>query len=247
VNTLRAIEQVTSAVRRDGVGLWPEFITGEPLRILQEHAAQLAAGEYALDFPKSTRVWDLYRHGEPFLDLLGQAHLSALVQELLGEHCILSDYSLNVVKPRQPVDSWHIDYPYNEMPHLVTGAMLGLQCIITLNDFTEANGATCCVIGSHLPPRRPAGYSQPDHATILEAVEGTLIVMAASTWHHSGYNASQQPRTGILMSFVERWIRPMVDPPEVGPWSRTSAMRLLLGQERPPETINGVPITGGQQ
>lgn len=44
-----------------------------------------------------------------------------------------------------------LDYPCNEMPAIVTGAILGLQCILALDRFTEDNGATRPVPGSHRP------------------------------------------------------------------------------------------------
>lgn len=238
---------VADAVGNDGIGTWPGFVTGDPLQALRRHSARLASGEHALRFPKSTRVWDLYRHGAPYLDLLARHDLEPLLVALLGEHPILSDFSLNIVLPHQPEDDWHIDYPYNEMPRPVTGSVLGIQCILALDAFTAANGATVCIPGSHLRARKPDGGLLPGAPTCLEVAAGTLIVMAASTWHRSGYNTTGQPRSAILLSFVERWVRPMVDPPEPGPWSATRRLRLLLGQERPPETINGVPIDGGIQ
>lgn len=236
---------IADTVRRKGIATAPGLVSGSLLAKLRNRCRELADGEHAINFPKSTRVWDLYRHGGTFLDLLTLPALTALLTDLLGEHHLLSDYSLNVVNPGQPMDNWHIDYPYNEMPNLVEGAQLGVQCILAIDEFTAHNGATHYLPGTHTPPSRPCRDVSDPHQ-VLEATPGTLIILAASTWHRSGYNASGTARTGILLSFVERWIRPMTDPPEHGPWSRTQQIRFLLGQERPPETINGVPIAGAR-
>lgn len=233
--------EVVEAVRRDGVGIWPGFAPPALLENLRSDADRLLTGPHAIQFPKSTRVWDLYRHGNSFLAVLTDTHLSTVIASLLGEHHLLSDYSLNVVQPRQPLDDWHLDYPYNEMPRLVAGGLLGVQCVLTLDRFTVANGATCYVPGSHQPPTPPPRDQDHPH-TVLEAEPGTLLIMAASTWHRSGYNATGQPRAAILLSFVERWVRPLGDPPEPGPWSETDQLRLLLGMQRPPDTLNGVSL-----
>lgn len=234
-------QQASDDVARDGVALWPDFLASSLLDRLRDDCGALASGNQALHFPKSTRVWDLFRHGEAFLDLLALPVLDETIGAVLGPGFLLSDYSLNVVRPGQPIDAWHIDYPYNEMQHLVTGSALGVQCVLTLSDFTETNGGTQYHPGSHNPPRRPPVEVDAPPASVV-APAGSLFVMAATTWHRSGLNTSARPRSAILLSFVEKWVRPMGDPPEPGPWSQTQYLRRLLGQERPPETINGVPV-----
>lgn len=236
-------EQLAQEVRHAGAAVWPRFAEGQQLVDLRTAAYQLTIGHHALHFPKSTRVWDLYRHGQCFLDLLTAPQLHEVLHHLLGVHFLLSDFSLNVVHPHQPIDDWHIDYPYNEMYQLVSGSLLGLQCVLALDEFTTQNGATQYIPGSHADPRRPAP-EDIGTSTVFHAQPGTLLIMAAATWHRSGVNTSSSTRAAILLSFVERWIRPMSGPPETGPWSSTEALRLLLGVQRPPETINGVPVSG---
>jgi ectoine hydroxylase-related dioxygenase (phytanoyl-CoA dioxygenase family) len=226
-----------------GAHVIPGFLTDEALVGLRAASMALLESEHALEFPKSTRVWDLYRHGSEFCRLLTLPRLADLITELLGEHYLLSDFSLNVVNPQQPRDDWHLDYPFNEMPTLVHGSLLGLQCVLMLDDFNAENGATQFIEGSHKPPARPDASGSGDYET-AQAEAGSLLVMAASTWHRSGFNTSAASRGAILLSFVERWVRPMTDPPEPGPWATTERQRIMLGLQRPPETLNGVPIEG---
>jgi ectoine hydroxylase-related dioxygenase (phytanoyl-CoA dioxygenase family) len=240
--TTNSPPDLAEVVRRDGAAVWRGFLPPAATAQLTRNATQLATSTYANHYPKSTRVWDLYRHGTPFLNILEDQRLHTMLDLLLGEHHLLSDYSLNVVHPHQPVDNWHIDYPYNEMPHLVTGAILGLQCVLALDQFAPHNGATQYVPGSHLLPCPPCDADHRTRSTFT-AEPGDLLIMAAATWHRSGPNDATAPRTAALLSFVERWVRPMTGPPEPGAWGQTQPLRLLLGMERPPETINGVPIT----
>jgi ectoine hydroxylase-related dioxygenase (phytanoyl-CoA dioxygenase family) len=127
------------------------------------------------------------------------------------------------------------------MRHLVTGGVLGLQCVLTVDAFTEANGATRLVPGSHTPPRRPS-TAEVEVAETFTAEPGTLLIMAAATWHRSGYNQSDRPRTAVLMSFVERWIKPLSDPLPPALWVHDQRLQVMLGMQRPAETINGVPV-----
>lgn len=232
---------VIADVRRDGFAIWPGFLDDRQCEATRGVAERLAQGTEANHYPKSTRVWDLYRYGNEFVDMLAEPALIAVLAGLLGENYLLSDYSLNVVQPHQPVDDWHIDYPYNEMPVPISGAVLGLQCVLALDHFRASNGATQVVPRSHGRARQPVADQITEQA-VFDAAPGTLLIMAAATWHRSGFNTSATSRSAVLMSFVERWVRPMSDPPESGPWGRDEAMRILLGMQRPPETINGVAI-----
>jgi Phytanoyl-CoA dioxygenase (PhyH) len=228
-------------VRSQGFAVWPGFATASQCDELAAAARILASGEHARHYPKSTRVWDLYQFDPGFVDLITHPGLADLLDDLLDRYWLLSDYSLNVVHSGQPSDDWHIDYPYNEMPNLVTGSVLGLQCVLAVDPFTEINGATCLVPGSHIEPRQPSESGPADAETFI-AAPGTLLIMAAATWHRSGYNASDTPRTAILMSYVERWVRPLSEPLPPARWSYDQRLQVMLGLQRPAETINGVPV-----
>ena len=229
------------AVATDGYAEWPGFVSGPLLESLTAASEALLSGPHARPYPKSTRVWDLYLLGPEFVDLVSDSHLARMLDALLGTDHRLSDYSMNSVNPGQRRDDWHLDYPYNEMPQLVDGAVLGVQCVLTLTAFTPDNGATELLPGTHQPPRRPDRTARrvPRRFT---AKPGTLLVMAAATWHRSGYNKSTQARSALLLSFVERWIRPLSAPTDGLAEPVADRLANLLGLHRAPETINGVPI-----
>ncbi len=228
-------------VRKRGFAIWPGYASPGEVTRLQQHCELLASGEHAHHYPKSTRVWDLYQFEPVFADMITKPGLADVLDDLLGRYFLLSDYSLNVVNPNQPIDDWHIDYPFNEMHHITAGGVLGVQCVLAIDRFTEANGATRLIPGSHTPPRRPAD-PWPTHAEAFNAEPGTLLIMAAATWHRSGNNTSEHPRSAALMSFVERWIKPLSDPLPPDLWVHDQRLQVMLGAQRPAETINGVPV-----
>jgi hypothetical protein len=234
------VSEIVDSIFAHGAGVFPGFLSSDSLTGLQAETDRLTNGEYALHFPKSTRVRDLYRHGQLFLNLLTDVRLNTLLTELLGQHPVLSDYSINIVHPHQPPDTWHVDYPYNEMLRPVTGGVLSVQCILNLDAFTPDNGATHYIPSSHQLPTHPDTQAAQDHQ-VLCADAGTLIVMASSTWHRAGHNTTDSPRRAILFTFVEHWVRPLFEPPEPGPWSTTDQLRLLLGMQYPPTIFDNLP------
>jgi ectoine hydroxylase-related dioxygenase (phytanoyl-CoA dioxygenase family) len=232
---------LADSIRAAGYAIWPQFVAGDLLDQLTDATNRLLASEHAKPYPKSTRAWDLYLHGGAFVDIVCEPRLATLLDTLLGPHHLLSDLSLNSVNPNQPVDDWHIDYPYTEMHTKIGGAILGVQCVLPLSPFTAATGATHLLPGTHHEPRSP----QPDVTGVpvrLIAEPGTLLIMAAATWHRSGFNASQHRRDAILLSFVERWIKPMSAPAPHDTNAIPPRLSSLLGLQRPEETINGVPL-----
>jgi ectoine hydroxylase-related dioxygenase (phytanoyl-CoA dioxygenase family) len=237
---MQEIIELAEAVAADGYAVWPSLVDGEQLMALQASASRLLASPHGRSYPKSTRAWDLHLHGSPYVDVLIDTRMTSLLDALLGDGHLLSDFSLNQVHPHQPPDDWHIDYPYNEMPTLVSGSLLGLQCVLALDGFGKDNGATHLLPGTHTTPRRPvAPYGS---AVLFEAPPGSLLIMAAATWHRSGLNTCGRSRTAMLMSFVERWIKPMSAPSAGLAEPVSPRLRALLGLEAAAETINGVPI-----
>jgi len=228
------VSMISSQLAGTGAVVWSRFVDESSCTQLQELATELLSGSAARHLDRSTRVWHLYTHGAPFTDLLVRPDFIDVLGRILGPHFLLSDYSLNTVQPRQPVDDWHVDYPYNAMPSILFEPFLGLQCILALGRFTADNGATQYVAGSHLDPDPPSQHAL-EHSTFT-ADPGDLLLMSARTSHRSGFNDSEAQRTALLFSFVQRWIRPMSQPHGPAPWALGSCLRLMLGLDPPAGT-----------
>jgi ectoine hydroxylase-related dioxygenase (phytanoyl-CoA dioxygenase family) len=237
------IEADIGVFNSSGFFVRPRFLDRSRCDELMAESRRLLDSDVARHYPRSSRVWELYRYGETFVDVMCNQCLYEVVTRLLGKGALISDFSLNEVRKGGLPDKWHIDYPYNEMPTLVRGSLLGLQCILALSPFDVSSGATQLVPGTHLQWRHPDDSASTSAVTFL-AEPGDMLVMASATWHRAGVNTQERPRTAMLFSFVESWIRPMTGPPEQGPWSSSAMSRLLLGIDRLPEEmpLDGVAV-----
>lgn len=215
-----------------GVVYWRGFLERERLDALRTAGDQLLACAHAETQSRSLRVWNLFAFDTVFRELLLDDRLRAVCTALLGDGHLLSDYSINAVHPGAAKDPWHVDYPYNEMPERVTSeAPLGLQCILALDHFDAANGATQLVPRSH-GRSLPGAAITPEQVERFRAEPGDLLIMHAGTWHRAGLNTSPCTRVGIVFSFVQRWVRPIVAPRDVAAVldvDLTEEIRVLLG------------------
>jgi ectoine hydroxylase-related dioxygenase (phytanoyl-CoA dioxygenase family) len=80
-----------------------------------------------------------------------------------------------------------------------------ISAIWALDDFTADNGATRVVPGSHL---RPAG--KPAAAETISAVmpAGSVLLFSGRLYHGGGANSSVRPRLGVVIDYLQPWLRP---------------------------------------
>jgi len=133
--------------------------------------------------------------------------LLGTADSIIGPNC--ASFSLNVAQlmAREPgaTQQWlHRDddvWSFVPKPH----PQLELSIVIALEDFTQQNGATAVVPGSHRWEhyRRP----EPHEVSYAEMPAGAGVVYLGSTIHAGGANRTNRPRPGIHMSYVVGWLR----------------------------------------
>ena len=75
-----------------------------------------------------------------------------------------------------------------------------------LTDFTEENGATRVVPGSHLLDHSPE-YGRSYESVPAEMPRGSVLVWHGSLWHGGGANHTDQRRVGIAMNYCAGFLR----------------------------------------
>jgi ectoine hydroxylase-related dioxygenase (phytanoyl-CoA dioxygenase family) len=74
-----------------------------------------------------------------------------------------------------------------------------------IDDFTEANGATHVVPGSHLWVERTPATDEPVSRAVMPA--GSLMFFLGSVFHGGGANTTGQPRLGVILEYLAGWLR----------------------------------------
>jgi ectoine hydroxylase-related dioxygenase (phytanoyl-CoA dioxygenase family) len=102
----------------------------------------------------------------------------------------------------QPIhrDQWAFDFfPFP------AGYEVQCNTIWAMTDFTEANGATRVVLGSHAQEDRLS--FGPDDTEPAVMTRGSVLFYSGSVYHGGGANDSPATRIGLNITYVVAWLR----------------------------------------
>lgn len=152
---------------------------------------------------KTVRIYNLLAHGEVFARVPVHENVLPVIEGVLDAGCLISSLSSIAIDPgeiAQPIHADDMVIPL-EKPHraIVCNSMWALT------DFTDANGATRLVPGSHR-------NANPDYGGQYETIpaqmkKGSVLIWEGALWHGGGANRTDVRRTGIAMNYCAGFIR----------------------------------------
>jgi ectoine hydroxylase-related dioxygenase (phytanoyl-CoA dioxygenase family) len=155
------------------------------------------------------RVVHIAAKHRAFLELLCHPVPLAIWERMLGADCICSTWTSNTVLPKGGKRHWHVDHPYWTMVPPFPAEPLTGQTIWCLDDFTEDNGATRFIPGSHRHTWLPDhARDQVQDGDVVVAPRGSVILAHGACWHSMGRNESDAPRTAVFGRFARSYIIP---------------------------------------
>lgn len=199
-------------LERDGYTILERVIPDDVVEALLEDVRRLEAARSSapannrFEGAETTRTYNLLAHGDVWQQVPVERHVLELIEGVLGEQCLVSSLASISLAPGETAQVLHADDQVMPLakPHAPTVA----NSMWALTDFTEANGATRIVPGSHHWPN--PDYSRDDAQTPTIAAEmpkGSVLVWHGSAWHGGGANTSDEVRIGVAMNYCAGFIR----------------------------------------
>ena len=195
---------------RDGYtileGVLEDSLVDELLASLASLTVSLAVKPADNDFEgRSTlRVYNLLAHGEVWQRVPVHPAVLPVVESVLDRGCLVSSLSSIDIGPGETAQPIHADDQL--MPLAKPHAPTVCNTMWALTDFTEENGATRLVPGSHLADGNPV-YGG-DYDTVAAAMpRGSVLVWHGSLWHGGGANTTSERRVGVAMNYCAGWVR----------------------------------------
>lgn len=173
--------------------------------LTHQHVLTTNCTEYCkheLGICTKARQWNIVNIPE-YRKLLSHPLIMSTVTNLYGkDNFHLTSFSTNTLAPNVCDIYWHVDHPYNKDEEYKENFPLSLQINISLDDFTEENGATMFVKNSHKMSKQEREIKQETDKTIFTCKKGTCLMYFGNLWHSAGKNKTKNLRSILLANFT---------------------------------------------
>jgi ectoine hydroxylase-related dioxygenase (phytanoyl-CoA dioxygenase family) len=159
----------------------------------------------------NVRVFYLLELDALFRELIQHPAAVALVQSLLGDSFLISNFTANIARPGSRSMALHSDQSLVvPAPWIEPWALNIIWC---LTDVSFENGATLFIPGSHRWQTRAEVPPDADRRLRpFEAKAGAIIAMDGRMWHTSGANITADQDRALLFGYYTRpFLRPQVN------------------------------------
>ncbi|AVD89986.1 phytanoyl-CoA dioxygenase family protein [Pseudomonas sp. SWI44] len=212
-----SVDQVVEIIERDGGVIIADFLDADAFKELKQQIdAALDTSIFGHEnffvgtstrrasrlFARCRRMVDVVMHPlylgaarkilqKPIQVWFGQERTTVTPQIQIGMTQAIQ------IHPGQGKQPLHRDDTSFLWRHPNYGREARLQIMVAMTEFTEANGATKVIPGSHKwdDERCPS----PEETVDAEMAQGSALLFIGSTYHGGGTNSSDKPRTGLTM------------------------------------------------
>ena len=158
---------------------------------------------------QTVRLNGLIRKAPNYIDLITDDRLLTIMDHFLSPNC--GQYRLNSseiieIHGGETAQELHWDDVIWPAHFWAPNLLLQFNVMIAATDFTESNGATLVVPGSH---KWDHSERQPKQNEITQAVmkAGSAVFIPGKTLHGGGNNTDGIKRRAIVASYVLGWLR----------------------------------------
>jgi ectoine hydroxylase-related dioxygenase (phytanoyl-CoA dioxygenase family) len=152
---------------------------------------------------KTRRIYALFAKTRAF-DAPAIHPLLLGVLDRVLEHYQLSAPTGIQIGPGEKAQVLHRDESVYPLPKVFPNVVINTMW--ALDDFTEENGATRLIPGSHLWVDRTPEPGDEIVRAVMPA--GSVIFYLGKIWHGGGANQTDRPRLGVILEYVAAWLRP---------------------------------------
>ena len=168
---------------------------------------------YNYTFDKSQRtkrIWNLVNKSKIFRNLIQNKVVNNYMEWIFDrktnhQKYFLSSFQANILQDGALAQKLHVDTP---VPEPLPSWPLKANSIWMLDNFTEENGATEVLPGSHKFRFKPKKKDNKNKK-IIKCVgnAGSVIITHGALWHRAGSNNSSNDRLALLGSFAASYAK----------------------------------------
>jgi len=197
------IEEVGYTIVENAIDLdLIDALHDELLRLEQELGVVPAGNSF--EGLHTTRIYNLLAHGPVFEQVPVHPAILPICERVLDPGLLVSSLSSIAIGPDESPQPIHADDQIIPIPKPHPPTVCNTMWALT--DFTESNGATRIIPGTHMASESPDLFRHYDSIP-AEMPKGSVLVWHGSLWHGGGANHTDSRRVGIAMNYCAGYIR----------------------------------------
>ncbi|EED31605.1 phytanoyl-CoA dioxygenase (PhyH) family protein [gamma proteobacterium NOR5-3] len=200
------LESQHTALLRDGFVIIEDLVSPSQLEQLRSEASAYLdkPGRNSFEGERTQRLYGLPEKCRSADDFITHPLILAHLDRLLKPNYLLSQAQVINILSGSPAQPLHIDDGFYPWPS--PRPALSVATVFAIDDFTEDNGATVAIPGSHLweEGRSP---QDGDHRVKAVMPAGSCILFMGNLWHGGGANYSGNSRLAFTGQYCEPYLR----------------------------------------
>ncbi len=205
------VDDVTALLERDGFAIIENYLSRGEAAAKKEDLYRVLrstpTGRNDFEGFSTQRIYAFFAKTRAFDQQATDPLVLGVLERQLGPNFVLSAPVGINIGPGETAQNLHTDdgiYPVKR-PH----QQFVVNTMWALDDFTEENGATHVVPGSHTWVERAPDGSFKVARAVMPA--GSVMFFLGSVWHGGGANTTDRPRLGVILHYCAGWLRPQED------------------------------------
>jgi ectoine hydroxylase-related dioxygenase (phytanoyl-CoA dioxygenase family) len=168
-------------------------------------------GRNAFEGFATERVYTLVARGAVFERLTEDARVMAILDRVLQPGFLLTASQAICIHPGEAAQAAHFDDGFYRLPR--PRPAISYTLIAAVDSFTDQNGATDIIPGSHLWSSEEVAARQADEAGLAAMLRpmvmpaGACAILSGALLHRGGANRSPAPRLAFTNQYCEPWAR----------------------------------------
>jgi ectoine hydroxylase-related dioxygenase (phytanoyl-CoA dioxygenase family) len=209
--------------------------------LLEEQAERAGGIEKLAEIGEHETLRCCLAHDEAFVRLASNRPVTDVCRQLLGDYIVLMQQNAIVNPPGRAhhQTACHRDLPYQ---HFVSSRPLAISALFCVDPFTQENGATIVLPGTHRIEQFPSDTLAAEIEQPVAAPAGSFLVFDSMLFHRAGHNGSTMPRRAVNHVYTLPFIAQQISLPDVlgGRYADDPELARLFGyQTRPATSVEG--------
>lgn len=201
------LDALMADLERDGYVIIKDLLTTEQLQTVRAEARRLLpdlTGRNNFEGEKTQRLYSVIEKTLGCNPLVEHPIILGLLDRVLQPNYLLSQLQVINILPGEAQQPIHYDDGF--YPIARPRPAYGAATVWAIDEFTQDNGATVAIPGSHKWGDRMPADSDTQVSAVMPA--GSVIFFLGTLWHGGGENASSGNRLAVTAQYCEPWCRP---------------------------------------